>query len=159
VDRTEVKLDGIVKDLEKLNLPVNTEKSGVSEIKHVPFLGFQMLWGKIRVSNKSRLKFKEKIRELNRRNNPLSMYQIIQDLNKYVQGSVAYLGIQEFKKLFGDLDGWIRSRLRSMQLKKWNNPRKFQRIIITSGFKPQEAHRVWIRINKWQSVHRRALYS
>jgi hypothetical protein len=115
VDRTEVKLDGIVKYLEELNLPVNTEKSGVFEIKHVPFLGFQMLWGKIRVSNKSRLKFKEKIRELNRRNNPLTINQIIQDINKYVQGWVAYLGIQEFKKLFGDLDGWIRSRLRSMQ--------------------------------------------
>ena len=151
-------MDGIVKYLEEeLNLPVNKEKSGVWEIKNVPFLGFQLLRGKIRVSNKSRIKLKDKIRELTRRNNPLSMYQIIQDLNKYLQGWVAYFGIQEFKKLFGDLDGWIRSRLRSMQLKKWKNPRKFQRIMINSGFKPQEAHRVWIRMNKWQSVHRRAV--
>ena len=151
-------MDGIVKYLEdELNLPVNKEKSGVSEIKHVPFLGLQILRGKIRVSNKSRLKFKDKIRKLTRRNNPLSMYQIIQDLNKYLRGWVAYFGIQEFKKLFGDLDGWIRSRLRSMQLKKWKNPRKFQRIMIKSGFTPQEAHRVWIRMNKWQSVHRRAV--
>lgn len=42
-----------------------------------------------------------------------------------------------------------------MQLKKWKNPHKFQRIMITSGFKPQEAHRVWIAMNKWQAVHRR----
>jgi len=85
------------------------------------------------------------------------MYQIIQDLNKYLQGWVGYFGIQEFKKLFGDLDGWIRSRLRSMQLKKWKNPHKFQRIMVASGFKLQEARRVWIRMNKWQSVHRRAV--
>ena len=151
-------MDGIVKYLEEeLNLPVNKEKSGVSEIKSVPFLGFQILRGKIRVSNKSRVKFKDKIRELTRRNNPLSMDQNIQELNKYLQGWVAYFGIQEFKKLFGDLDGWIRSRLRSMQLKKWKNPHKFQRIMINSGFKPQDAHRVWIRMNKWQSVHRRAV--
>ena len=151
-------MDGIVKYLEEeLNLPVNKEKSGVSEIKSIPFLGFQILRGKIRVSNKSRVKFKDKIRELTRRNNPLSMHQNIQELNKYLQGWVAYFGIQEFKKLFGDLDGWIRSRLRSMQLKKWKNPRKFQRIMINSGFKPQEAHRVWVRMNKWQSVHRRAV--
>jgi RNA-directed DNA polymerase len=151
-------MDGIVKYLEEeLNLPVNKEKSGVSKIKHVPFLGFQILRGKILVSNKSRLKFKDKIRELTRRNNPLSMYQVTQDLNRYLQGWVAYFGIQEFKKLFGDLDGWIRSRLRSMQLKKWKNPHKFQRVMIKSGFKPQEAHRVWIRMNKWQSVHRRAV--
>ena len=85
------------------------------------------------------------------------MHQNIEELNKYLQGWVAYFGIQEFKKLFGDLDGWIRSRLRSMQLKKWKNPRKFQRIMINSDFKPQEAHRVWVRMNKWQSVHRRAV--
>ena len=151
-------MDGIVKYLEEeLNLPVNKEKSGVLEIKNAPFLGFQILRGKIRVSNKSRVKFKDKIRELTRRNNPLSMHQNIEELNKYLQGWVAYFGIQQFKKLFGDLDGWIRSRLRSMQLKKWKNPHKFQRIMINSGFKPQEAHRVWVRMNKWQSVHRRAV--
>ena len=151
-------MGGIVKYLEgELNLPVNKEKSEVSEVKRAPFLGFQILRGKIRVSNKARLKFKDKIRGLTRRNNPLSMYQIIQDLNQYLQGWVGYFGIQEFKKLFGDLDGWIRSRLRSMQLKKWKNPHKFQRIMVASGFKLQEARRVWIRMNKWQSVHRRAV--
>ena len=93
---------------------MNKEKSEVSEIETIPFLGFQILRRKIRVSNKSRLKFKDKIRELTRRNNPLSMHQNIQELNKSLQGWVAYFGIQEFKKLFGNLDGWIRSRLRSM---------------------------------------------
>jgi len=151
-------MDGIVKWLEtELNLPVNKEKSRVSQIKDIPFLGFQILRGKIRVSNKSRTKFKDKIRKLTRRNNPLSMSENIQELNKYLQGWVAYFGIQEFKMIFGDLDAWIRNRLRSMQLKKWKNPHKFQRIMIKSGFKPQEAHGVWIRMNRWQSVHRRAV--
>ena len=151
-------MDGIVKYLEEeLNLPVNKEKSEVSQIKDIHFLGFQILRGKIRVSDKSRIKFKDRVRELTRRNNPLSMYQNIQELNKYLQGWVAYFGIQDFKMLFRDLDGWIRSRLRSMQLKKWKNPHKFQRIMIKTGFKPQEARKVWIRMNKWQSVHRRAV--
>lgn len=151
-------MDGTVKYLEEeLHLPVNKEKSEVSQIKDIPFLGFQILRGKIRVSDKSRLKFKDRVRELTRRNNPLSMYQNIQELNKYLRGWVAYFGNQEFKMLFRDLDGWIRSRLRSMQLKKWKNPHKFQRIMIKAGFKPQEAHKVWIRMNKWQSVHRRAV--
>ena len=148
-------MDGIVKYLEEeLHLPVNTEKSEVARIKDVTFLGFQILRGKIRVSNDARVRFKDKIRELTRRNNPLSMYQNIQALNNYLQGWVAYFGIQEFKTLFGGFDGWIRSRLRSMQLKKWKNPRKFQRIMIKSGFKPQEAHKTWVKMNKWQSVNR-----
>jgi len=112
-------MEGITGHLENnLNLPVNKEKSQVALVKEVPFLGFQILREKIRVSNKARLKFKAKVRELTRRNNPLSMYQAIQELKVYLRGWVGYFRIQEFRMLFRDLDGWIRSRLRSMQLKK-----------------------------------------
>lgn len=143
-------MDRIEKYLEEeLILPVNKEKSGVSEVKHVTFLGIQILWGKIRVSDKSRTKFNDKIRDLTRRNNTLSMCQIIKGHNEYLQGWVVYFGIQQFKKLFGDLDGLIRRWLQSMQLKKWKNPRKFQQTIMNSAFKPQKAYSVWIRMNKW----------
>ncbi len=149
-------MEGIAGHLENnLNLPVNNEKSQVALVKDVAFLSFQILREKIRVSNKARLKFKAKVRELTHRNNPLSMYQAIEELNVYLRGWVSYFRIQEFRMLFRDLDGWIRSRLRSMQLKKWKNPRKFQRMMIRAGFKPQQAHRVWVKMNKWQSVGRR----
>jgi len=149
-------MEGMAGYLEsELNLPVNREKSQVALVKDVAFLGFQILRGKIRVSNKARIKFKDKVRELTQRNNPLSMYQIIQDLNEYLRGWVAYFRIQEFRMIFRDLDAWIRSRLRSMQLKKWKKPRKFQRMMIYAGYKPHEAHRVWVKMNKWQSVSRR----
>jgi RNA-directed DNA polymerase len=148
-------MEGVVRYLEgQLNLPVNKEKSEVARTKDVPFLGFQILRGKVRVSDKARTKFKGKVRELTRRNNPLSMHQIIEDLNEYLRGWVGYFRVQQFKKPFQELDAWIRSRLRSMQLKKWKKPGKFQRIMIRAGFKPQEAHRVWIKMNKWQSVQR-----
>jgi len=41
---------------EDLSLPVNREKSEVARIKDITFLGFQILRGKIRVSNKARIK-------------------------------------------------------------------------------------------------------
>jgi RNA-directed DNA polymerase len=149
-------MTGVIRYVEEaLRLPVNKEKSQVANVKDVAFLGFQILRGKIRVSNKARIKFKERIRQLTRRNNPLSMYQIIQELNSCLRGWVSYYRIQEFRMLFRDLDAWIRSRLRSMQLKKWKNARKFQRIVIKSGFSPAKAHRVWVKMNKWQSVNRR----
>ena len=147
---------GIVKYLEEgLNLPVNKDKGKVALIKDVTFLGFKILRGKIRISDKARVKFKKKIRELTRRNNPLSMYQMIQELNEYLRGWFAYFKIQEFLQIFKLLDGWIRSRLRSMQLKKWKNPRKFQRMMINAGYKPYEAQLIWMRMNKWQSVDRK----
>jgi len=140
---------------EELGLTVNQEKSRVIPIKDLTFLGFQLLRGKIRVSTTARLRFKDRVRELTRRNNPLSMSQVILELNSYVQGWVGYFGIQEFTYLFRDLDAWIRSRLRSTQLKKWKNPRTFQRIMIQAGCDPQEAHRVGLKMNRWQSVMRR----
>jgi RNA-directed DNA polymerase len=85
----------------------------------------------------------------------LSMYQMIQSLNEYLRGWVSYFRIQEFKIVFRDLDSWIRSRLRSMQLKKWKKPEKFQRMMIRSGNSPDEGHRVWIKMNRWQSVNRK----
>ena len=149
-------MEGTIRYLEgDLGLPVNKEKSRVAKVKDVTFLGFQILRNKIRVSNKARVKFRKKVRDLTRRNNPKSMYQVIQDLNVYLRGWIAYFRIQQFRYPFRDLDAWIRSRLRSVQLKKWKKPRKFQRIMIESGFKPQQAHRVWIRMNKWQSVSRK----
>ena len=139
---------------DKLGLPVNKEKSEVALLKDVEFLGFQILRGKIRISTNARNKFKDKVRELTKRNNPLSMVAIIQSLNEYLRGWVEYFRKQQFRKVFGELDGFIRSRLRSMQLKKWKNPRKFQRMMIRAGFPPDRSQKTWIRMRSWQSVHR-----
>ncbi len=149
-------MKGVIEFLDNaLGLGVNEEKSRVAPIKEITFVGFQILRGKIRVSSRSQLRFKDRVRALTRRNNPLSMYQVIEELNKYLRGWVGYFGIQEFKYLFRNLDAWIRSRLRSTQLKKWKKPWKFQRIMIKAGFDPTQAHRVWIKMNRWQSVLRR----
>lgn len=147
---------GTIRYLEsELNLPINLEKSEVAKVKDVAFLGFQILRGKIRISQKAREKFKTKVRVLTRRNNPLSMHQVIQSLNEYLRGWVAYFRVQEFKQILRDLDSWIRSRLRSMQLKKWKRPKVFQRMMIRSGYTPGEAQRIWVKMNKWQSVNRK----
>jgi hypothetical protein len=66
---------------------------------------------------------------------------VIHELSKCLRGWVGYFGIQEFKYLFRNHDAWIRSRLMSMQLKKWKKPKKFQRIMIMVGFDPNEARR------------------
>lgn len=138
----------------ELGLPVNTEKSQVAPIREISFLGFSILRGMIKVSNKAQGKFKNRIRELTRRNNPLSMQEIIHQLNKYLRGWVNYFGIQQFKYLFRNLDAWIRSRLRSMQLKKWKKPAKFQRVMIAAGADPSVAKRVWVNMRRWRSTLR-----
>lgn len=148
-------MEGITRYLEdELELQVNREKSDVMETKRATFLGFQILRGKLRVSTKAVNIFKDKVREISKRNNPLSMYQIIQELNEYLQGWVCYFRVQEFKKIFRQLDEFTRSRLRSMQLKKWKKPKKFQRMMLRAGYQAAEAKKTWIKMSKWQSVMR-----
>jgi len=128
-------MEGTIRFLEEeLGLIVNQEKSQVAPIKKITFLGFQILKGKIRVSNKARIRFKERVRGLTCRNNPLSMYQVIHELNEYLRGWVGYFGIQEFRYLFRDLDGWIRSRLRSTHFKEMEEPTEIPTDHDQSGF-------------------------
>lgn len=135
-----------------LNLPVNEEKSQVGRSQRMVFLGFQIYKDKIRISGKAKEKFKDKVRKLTIRNNPLSMHQIIQKLNKYLRGWMAYFGVQEFRKPIQELDWFMRSRLRAMQLKKWKKPKKLQRVMLRSGYDVQEARSTWVKMNKWRSV-------
>ena len=65
---------------------------------------------------------------------------------EYLRGWVSYFGIQEFRVIFRAYDGWIPSRLRSMQLKKWKEPRKFQRMLVGGGDKPDQARRLWVKL-------------
>lgn len=149
-------MKGITGYLEsELKLPVNKEKSKVARIKDITFLGIKILREKIRISEKAIKKFKTKVHELTKRNNPLSMYRIVMEANEFLRGWINYFRIQEFKKILETLDEWIRSRLRSMQLKKWKKPAKFQRIMIKQGWDVGKAKRTWICMNRWQSVNRR----
>jgi group II intron reverse transcriptase/maturase len=111
-------MEGVVGYLEEqLNLPVNKEKSEVASSKEVPFLGFQILRGKVRVSDKARTKLKGKVRELTRRKNPPSMHQIIEDLNEYLRGCPALI----FERLWKELVPRLKSSApKNGNLKSWN---------------------------------------
>ena len=149
-------MESITRYLEEvLGLPVNREKSVVARVQEVTFLGFRIYRNRIQVNKESLEKFKRRVRELTLRNNPLSMYQAIRELNVYLRGWAGYFRIQEFKQIFGIIDRWIRNRLRSMQLAKWKKPRRFQRVMISRGFPVEEAHRTWIAMRRWQSVYRK----
>lgn len=139
---------------ETLGLPVNREKSHIARVQDVEFVSFEIFREKIRIGTEARQDFKARVRELTRRNNGLSMLQIIRDLTEYLRGWVDYFRIQEFRKVLKELDQFIRQRLRSMQLKKWKKPKKFQRMMIRAGYPVEEAKRTWVRMNKWQSVVR-----
>jgi RNA-directed DNA polymerase len=151
-------LESVIRFIENdLKLPVNRDKSHASRINDVTFLGFQIQNRKIKISDKSTKKFKKRVKKLTRRNNPLSMKQIVLELNELLRGWGWYYHAQEFKCPLRNLDRWIRRRLRSMQLKKWKKPRRFQKVMITAGYAPHEAHQTWVKMSRWHSADRKVV--
>ena len=148
--------EGMIRYLEDtLNLPVNREKSEVAKIKDITFLSVRVSGRRIKISDEAILKFKRKVKLLTRRNNPLSMHQIITELSQYLRGWIGYFRMQQMAGILGKLDLWIRHRLRVMQLKKWKKPKKFQRVMIKAGFDPREAYRTWVNMKTWRSAQRK----
>jgi group II intron reverse transcriptase/maturase len=152
-------LAGVTEFLEKtLGLLVNREKSEVVKVKEVTFLGFSFsTHGKVRISDKAVKRFKDRVRDLTHRNNPYSMIRIVEIVNEYLRGWVNYFKIQEFASVFVRLDQWIRSRLRSMQLRKWKKPKRFQKMLLKSGFPVEEAKNTWVSMKQWRSTRRRVV--
>ena len=66
-------------------------------------------------------RFKEQIRNLTRRNAPLKLRDMIEAINAIIRGWGNYFRKAHVRKLFHQLDGWIKRRLWSFVAKRWRN--------------------------------------
>ena len=105
----------------KLKLVINHQKSSICKTNGVEFLGFAFegYGGHFRVSPKNQQKFKDRVREITRRNRGISMSHRILELRRYFQGWVGYFSIVPMKTYFEILDKWVRRRIRSCYWKQW----------------------------------------
>ena len=109
----------------KLKLVINHQKSRVCKTDGVEFLGFAFegYGGHFRVSPKNQQKFKDRVREITRRNRGVSMSHRMLELRRYFQGWVGYFSIVPMKTYFEDLDKWVRRRIRACYWKQWRKSR------------------------------------
>lgn len=78
------------------------------------FLGFKFHHGKYKKPRKKKInEFKDKIRDKTRRNRSVGIEVIIKDLNAIIRGWGNYFKIGNVYKIFENLDGWIRMRIRT----------------------------------------------
>ncbi len=105
----------------RLHLKVNEGKSAVDRPWKRKFLGFSFLRrdSRIRISEASLQKVKNKIRSLTQRSAAISMAEHIRKLNQYVGGWMGYYALVETPSTFPPLDQWMRRRLRMCQWKQW----------------------------------------
>ncbi len=107
--------DALVRQiLADMGLQVAEEKSGVRRMTEgFEFLGFSVVGRYLRPRPNALNAFKDRVRNLTRRQAPVSLPHMIQDLNPVLGGWGTYFALGDVVGLFEDLDGWIRMRLRS----------------------------------------------
>lgn len=116
-------LEGIRQILEgKLRLKLNTEKSKViHKTQGFEFLGYYFGSGysDYKLPRKRAIEtFKEKVRNITRRNQPKSMCMVISELNPVVRGWGNYFIRGNCKRVFTELDFWLRGRVTTFKVKR-----------------------------------------
>jgi RNA-directed DNA polymerase len=106
----------------KLKLKVNERKSAVARPWERKFLGFSFTANrepKRRIAPKAVTRFKERVRELTRRNKGVSNDGMAEKLTSYLRGWIGYFGKCQTPSVLEGLDQWIRRRLRSAIWRQW----------------------------------------
>ena len=132
----------------KLFLKVNREKTCVSHISKVKYLGYSFYnyRGKcrFRVHPKSVTKMKNKIRELTDRSNGWGNEYRALKLTQFIRGWVNYFGMADMKSMLKINDEWLRHRIRAIYWKQWKKVKTKFKELKKLGVEEEKA---WICAN------------
>src|SRR6266478_5463405 len=124
-------MESVTSFIEKrLKLKVNAQKSAVARPEERTFLGFTFRClgapPELRrsIAPKALRRFKDRVREITRRNRGVSMKCMVEELSAFLRGWRAYFGFCQTPEVFDSLDGWVRRRLRAVQWKQWRRPQR-----------------------------------
>lgn len=139
---------------DKLKLIVNDAKSRVVKLAGASFLGFEIVRRRVRWTEKSRKKFKAKVKLITRRTRGHSPKSVIAELEQYVRGAFNYYGLGITFGEARELDGWIRRRVRLYYWKQWGRPRTRRRKLLRLGIGRDEVHKASrSRKGHWRMSH------
>ena len=119
----------------KLRLKVNQTKSAVAPVGERQFLGHRLgRGGSLGIGRKSLGRAKDRLRETTRRNRgDCPLERMIEQANRFTVGWVTYYRHAQCKSALRDLDGWLRRKLRCVELKRCKLVRTMVRFLIGNG--------------------------
>ena len=133
-------MESVTSFIEKrLKLKVNAQKSAVARPEERTFLGFAFKrFGESAdlrrsIAPKAMRRFKERVREITRRNHGVSMKCMVEELSAFLRGWRAYFGFCQTPEVFNSLDSWVRRRLRAVQWKQWRRPQRRCAALLKGG--------------------------
>jgi len=120
----------------ELKLVVNQEKTHISTVaKGIAYLGFIIRPKTVSIHSKKIKAFKEKIKKMTSRNHGMNVEEMVKRLNPVLRGWANYFQIANCKKLFAELMGWIRRRLRMKQMREWKSYKQLHKALRRRGYK------------------------
>ncbi len=137
----------------KLNLPINRDKSGIRRPVNFQILGYGFVptyrkgeKGKYQliVSQKRWKSFKVKLKEVTRKTKPMCFEERIRKLNEVLRGWINYFKYASIYQKLRKLDGWLRNRLRYCIWHDWKKPERKRKNLIRLGVKSGQAY-AWSR--------------
>ena len=128
----------------QLFLKVNKEKTVVSYIRGVKYLGYSFYVKKgkcqLTVHPKSRDKMKSRLKELTSRSNGWGHAKRKQQLKEYIRGWVGYYHLANMKRLCLEIDEWLRRRIRMCIWKAWKKPKTKVANLIKCGIDKRHSY-------------------
>ncbi len=125
----------------KLYLKVNKEKTVVSYVRGVKYLGysFYIMKGKCKltVHPKSKAKIKSRLKVLTSRSNGWGYAKRKQKLKEYIRGWIGYCHLADMRRLLLAVDEWLRRRIRMCIWKSWKKVRTRVANLIKCGINKQ----------------------
>jgi RNA-directed DNA polymerase len=130
-------MEGMRELFEKLKLRINEAKSAVAPVTERKFLGYSFelsAEGEVHfvVAPKALEALKTRVRVLTGRARGWSFVAVVAALTEYLRGWKNYFRLVRSARL-ASLDGWIRRRLRALQLKLWKTPANIARAMRRAG--------------------------
>lgn len=138
---------------DKLQLPINREKSGIRKPLTFHVLGFGFVptykkgeKGKYQlVVKKSKWKeFKAKLKYLTKKTIPASFDERIQRINLLIRGWINYFKLASIQAKLKKLEEWLRNRLRYCIWHDWKKPDRKRKNLIRLGINQGQAY-AWSR--------------
>jgi group II intron reverse transcriptase/maturase len=138
----------------RLRLQINEEKSAVDRPWNRKFLGYSFWVApgrkvKRRVAPKALEAMNQRVREITARSGGRSMAAVTKELREYLTGWKQYFRWAETPGLFEDLDGWVRHRLRQVQLRQWKRGTTVYRELRRRGAPEEVALKVAANSRRW----------
>lgn len=138
---------------DKLQLPINRDKSGIRRPSSFEILGYSFVptykkgeKGKYQfVVKKSKwAEFKLKLKQLTKKTTPMSFDERIQRINWLIRGWINYFKLASIQAKLKKLEEWLRNRLRYCIWHHWKKPERKRKNLIRLGIKHGMAY-AWSR--------------